>query len=143
MSLGLSSLHKLRIYSGRTTRHATRVSSLAGRQGFEPRYRERVAIGRSKLVGPVEVLFVVFTTCGISTVERPRCVALPVPSIETDKNWGVSGVMVAAPSNLPLNGTSWSLERRPALVAFASDGAMDGLADERDIGLVGELVDYS
>jgi hypothetical protein len=47
--------------------------------------------------------------------------------------------MVAAPSNLPLNGTSWSLERRLAPVVFASDDAMDGLADEGDVGLVGEM----
>jgi hypothetical protein len=47
--------------------------------------------------------------------------------------------MVAVPSNLPLNGTSWSLERTPAPVAFASDDAMDRLADERDVGLVGVM----
>src|SRR4030095_10888273 len=86
---------------------------------------------------PVEVLFVAFTTCGISTVKRPRCVALPVPSIKTDRNGGVPGVMVAVPSTLPLNGTSWLLERTPAPVTFASDDAMDRLADERGVGLVG------
>jgi len=47
--------------------------------------------------------------------------------------------MVAVPSYLPLNGTSWLLERTPAPVAFASDDAMDRLADERDVGLVGVL----
>jgi hypothetical protein len=47
--------------------------------------------------------------------------------------------MVAAPSNLPLNGTSWSLERRPAPVAFASDDEMDGPPDAADVGLVGEM----
>jgi hypothetical protein len=46
--------------------------------------------------------------------------------------------MVAVPSNLPLNGTSWSLERTPASITFASD-AMDRLADERDVGLVGVM----
>ena len=80
----------------------------------------------------------VFTTCGIFRVKRPSCVALPVPSSETDKNGGVSGVMVPTPSNLPLNGTSWSL-KRPTPCAFASDDAMDGLADETDVGLFGEV----
>ena len=81
----------------------------------------------------------VFTTCGISTVKRPRCVALPVPSIETDKNGGVAGVTVAVPSSLPLKGTFWSLERTPTPVAFASDDAMDKLADEGDLRLVGAM----
>ena len=88
---------------------------------------------------PVEVLFVGFTTCGISTVNRPRCVAFPAPAIETDRNGGVPGVMVAVPSNLPLNGTSWSLERTPAPVGFASDDAIARLADDRDVGLVGVM----
>ena len=64
---------------------------------------------------------------------------MPVPSIATDKNGGVPGVMVAVPSNLPLNGSSGSLERTPAPIAFASDDAMDALADERDVGLVGVM----
>ena len=53
---------------------------------------------------------------------------------------GVSGVLaVKAPSHLPLNGTSWPWERRPAPVAFACDDAMDGVAGERDVGPVGEM----
>jgi len=48
--------------------------------------------------------------------------------------------MVAVPSNLPLNGTVWLLERTPAPVAFASDDEMDRLADEGDAGLVGVMV---
>ena len=64
---------------------------------------------------------------------------MPVPSIKTDKNGGVPGLMVAVPSNLPFKGTSWSLERTPAPVTLASDDAMDRLADERDVGLVGVI----
>ena len=45
--------------------------------------------------------------------------------------------MIAVPSKLPLNGTSLLLERTLASVAFVSDDAIDRLADERDVGLVG------
>jgi hypothetical protein len=72
-------------------------------------------------------------------MKRPSCVALPLPAIETDKNGGVPGVIVAVPSNPPLNGTSWSLEKTPAPFAFALDEVMDRLADDRDVGLVGAM----
>src|SRR5947199_2859592 len=45
--------------------------------------------------------------CGISNVNLPRWLALPVASINTDTNGGVSGVMVTTPARLPLKGT-WS-----------------------------------
>src|SRR5688572_553951 len=62
--------------------------------------------------------------CRFSTVNRPRCVALPVPSISTRANGGTSGVTVKNPSKRPLKGTSAPAATGPASAAVRNSAVI-------------------
>src|SRR5947209_5571486 len=57
--------------------------------------------------------------CGMSSVNLPRWVALPVASTFTITNGGASGVTVTAPSKLPLKGTCSPAAAGPARLRTA------------------------
>jgi hypothetical protein len=58
-----------------------------------------------KVYVPSPVLVAKFTVCGISSVNRPRSVAVPLAETTENARGGSSGVVVCEPSKVPLKGT--------------------------------------
>ena len=85
---------------------------------------------------PTLVLVVKSTVTRCVNENRPRSVAVPVPSVVTTMLVGVGSESVSVPSIVPLKGTSCCA----AVETAVGDDVTDAPKDWTDGGLVGDVV---